>query len=296
MKSRRIMILIAILVLSGLACRLTGSGNESQPQVPQVTPELATEMPPVPTDTVAPMPTEAPVDVPVEPVDFEKTCAEIPNFQVCVPKELASALVASTVAAADTADTPFWAVMPEHHVIELQGYPLTNTFLKPKIHIIPAADYFMMAEGALMTGNELMEMMESRDAHPKSLPILPLVNATSVMIARANYIETEPLHGVEALTLLAQSYAVINNYSMIYTFQGITNDEKYWIGIVLPITQNSLPADDSVVPGAHFQTFADQYETYSSEVEATLDSATPDSFSPSYDVIQGVINSITYTP
>ncbi len=290
------MLLITFLVLPGLACRLTGSGNESQPQISQITPELATEMPPLPTDTPLPPPTEAPIEEPAKPAEFETTCTEIPNFQVCVPQELASALVASTVAAADSPDIPFWAVMPEHRVIDLQGYPLTNTFLQPKIHIIPAPDYFIMAEGALMTGNELMEMMESRDTHPKSLPILPLVNAAPVMIARVNYIETEQLHGVEAVTLLAQSFAVINNYSMIYTFQGITNDEKYWIGIVLPVTQNSLPADDSVIPGGDFQAFADQYETYSSEVEATLDSAALGSFSPTYDVIQGVINSITYTP
>ncbi len=185
--------------------------------------------------------------------------------------------------------------MPEHFQIDLQGYPLTNTFLQPRIHIIPAADYFL-SEGALMTGNQLMELMKSRDAHPDSLPILPLVNAGSVITSRVTYIESDTFHGIEGVTQLAQSAAVINNTSLIYTFQGITDDEKYWIGIILPITQNSLPADDTIIPGGDYEAFLNQYETYTTEIESTLDSAPVDSFSPNYAVIQDIAKSITYMP
>lgn len=300
MKSIRLFTIVIMLTISTLACRIPGLGSAETPAPP--VPVEATENPPMqqPEEVTTPElpPTEMPIEEPTAEPVVELTCTSIPDFEFCFPRELATALVASKMPKVeDNGMVGPWEVMPEHYVIEPNGYPLTDTFLKPRIHVIPAADYAIMLEGALMTQNYLMELMESRDPDPTSLPILPIINAGSVFTSRVTYLETEKLHGVEGLTQLAQSYSVINNHELIYTFQGITNDERYWIGIILPITHNSLPADQSGNPfGDDYETFMEQYQTYTGEISQILINSPDDTFTPNYAFIQKVVETINYLP
>ncbi len=290
MKTMRFFLIVLVLSVSSLACRIPGLGNHEPTTAPPVEVPVvpqATEEMPAPTETAKPT---------AEPVS-DLTCTSIPSFEICMPQELASALVASKMPKVeDNGMVGPWEIIPEHYQIVPNGYPLTNTFLKPIIHVIPAADYAIMTESALMTQNYLMELMASRDPKPSSLPILPIINAGSVFTARIGYVENEYLHGVEGLTQLAQSYSVINNNELIYTFQGITNDEKYWIGIILPISQNSLPADQSGNPYSDLDQLMNQYQTYTSVISDTLTNAPSDSFTPNYADIQKVVESIQYIP
>jgi hypothetical protein len=290
MKTQPLAWIIIVLVLTSLACGIPGLSRDSLP--PELTPVPATEEVAA---TIVPPTEEAPTSPTPEPEGEQKTCAELPDFQLCVPRELASALVVSTIPDNNSEESPYWDRLPEHYVIDLQGFPLTGTFLKPRIYIIPAADVFLYTEGALMTGNQLMEMMESRESHPDSLPFIPLINAGSLFTARVQYVENDQFHGVEGITQLAQDFGVINNQSLIYTFQGITNDERYWIGIILPVTQNSLPPDSSTNPLGSIEALMEQFESYTSEIEQTLDAAPADSFMPDYLTIQDVVNSISYS-
>jgi len=300
MKSIRLFTILMMLTVSTLACRIPGLNSAETVDSP--VPVEETEKPPIQQseETSKPElpPTEMSVDEPPEEPVVDLTCTSIPDFEFCFPKELASALVASKMPKVeDNGMVGPWEVMPEHYVIEPNGYPLTDTFLKPRIHVIPAADYAIMLEGALMTQNYLMELMESRDPNPTSLPILPIINAGSVFTSRVKYIELEKLHGVEGLTQLAQSFSVINNHELIYTFQGMTNDDRYWIGIILPITHNSLPADQSGNPyGDDYETFMEQYQTYTTEISQTLINSPDNTFTPNYASIQKVVESIHYLP
>lgn len=291
MKTQPLAWIVIVLVLTSLACGIPGLSRDSRPS--DITPIPATEEVAIP---IIPPTEEVQIPPTVEPLEEGKTCAELPDFQICVPRDLASALVVSTIPDNPSQESPYWEQLPEHYLIDLQGYPLTDTLLKPRIHIIPAADAFLYNEGALMTGNQLMEMMESRETHPDSLPFLPLVNAGSLITARVNYKENDQFHGVEGVTQLAQDVAVINNQALIYTFQGITNDERFWIGIVLPVTQNSLPPDFETNPLGSYEALMEQYETYSTGIEETLDSAPTGSFLPDFSAIQDVVKSISYTP
>jgi len=300
MKSIRLFTIVIMLMISTLACRIPGLGSTETPAPP--VPVEATENPPMqqPEEVASPeiLPTEMPVDEPSAEPFADLTCTSIPDFEFCFPKELASALVASKMPRVeDNGMVGPWEVMPEHYVIEPNGYPLTDTFHKPRIHVIPAAEYAMMIEGALMMQNYLNELEESRDPNPSSLPMLPILNAGSVFTSRVNYIESEKIHGIEGLTQLAQSFSVINNHELIYTFQGITNDERYWIGIILPITHYSLPADQSGNPfGDDYETFMEQYQTYTAAISQTLANSPDDAFTPNYASIQKVVESINYLP
>ncbi len=300
MKSIRLFTILIMLIVSSLACRIPGLGSAetSAPPLPIEATENPLVQEPEEVASQEIPPTEMPVDEPTSEPIADLTCTSMPDFEFCFPKELASALVASKMPRVeDNGMVGPWEVMPEHYVIEPNGYPLTDTFLKPRIHVIPAADYATMIEGALMMQNYLMELMASRDPNPSNLPILPILNAGSVFISRVKYLESGKLHGVEGLTQLAQSFSVINNHELIYTFQGMTNDDRYWVGIILPITHNSLPADQSGNPyGDDYETFMEQYQTYTAAISQTLANSPDDTFTPNYAFIQKVVELINYLP
>ena len=55
--------------------------------------------------------------------------------------------------------------------------------------------------------------------------------------------------GIRYLTLYAQYYAPINNHDLFYTYQGLTNDGKYWVSAILPINNPILPDNGDNPPG-----------------------------------------------
>ncbi|HEX9014095.1 MAG TPA: hypothetical protein VF813_11280, partial [Anaerolineaceae bacterium] len=75
---------------------------------------------------------------------------------------------------------PIWDVMPQHSVLTLAGYPLTNTLMKPQIFIYPAKDLAAANEAAGKIAVNLQALLQNQQAD-KYLPFLPLYNAAQVM-------------------------------------------------------------------------------------------------------------------
>jgi hypothetical protein len=80
---------------------------------------------------------------------------------------------------------------------------------------------------------------------------------------------------------------------MFYTFQGITLDGQYIISIILPVSHPSLPADNSEVPGGDLEAFANTFPAYIQEIERYLGEASPSSFTPSLDMLDTLVHSLT---
>jgi len=98
--------------------------------------------------------------------------------------------------------------------------------------------------------------------------------------------------GVRYLTQYGQSFAPINNQSMFYTFQGITNDDMYYGSAIFPLSHPDLPADGSQVPSGDYQTFADNFPKYILETETTLSNANASSFTPNLARLDALIQSL----
>ncbi len=304
MKILRIVSIVGILLISSIACRIPGlSGNppereESTPLIPTEVTVPTVEIPPTQEPTAEPpvIPTVSPTETTQVLPPEDLNCVSVVEFQVCAPKDLASALVISTIPYVNDPEGAPWENMPLHYEIQFQGYPLSNTFLQPKITIIPLEEYIQMSEGAKASNDNLTTLLQTKPEVPPNLPFLPLVNAGSVIITRLSYPQTTSIQGVAALTQLAQYFAPVNNHSLFYTFQGTTVDGKYWIGVVLPITQSSLQPDEQTVPGGNFDQFIEQYDTYIAQISQSLTEAPSDSFVPNFDTIASVPILITYTP
>jgi len=79
---------------------------------------------------------------------------------------------------------------------------------------------------------------------------------------------------------------------MFFTYQGITSDGKYWISVILPISNPILPENGDNPP-------ADLYtnpDPYYAQMSAALNAAQLKSFVPSIVTINGLIKSMVITP
>jgi len=299
MKTMRIILITGVLLLSILACRIPGLSNNSSEG--ETTPVIQTEA--VPEMTVVPPsaePAALPTETPGQPTEaalpVDVVCEAIAEFEICVPKSLASALVVSTIPGVNNPDGAPWENIPEHYVIRLDGYPLHDTFHQPVINLIPLEAFREISVGAQVMSDELAPLLEAKPNPPSQLPFLPLMNAGPVIVTRSSYPETESVMGIATLTQFAQYFAPINNNELFYTFQGETTDGKYWISIVLPMSQESLPPNAQAVANALTDEFAENYQTYVEEVGKTMTDAPADSFVPNLLEVESVVGMIRYTP
>jgi hypothetical protein len=83
----------------------------------------------------------------------------------------------------------------------------------------------------------------------------------------------------------------INNYELIYTYQGLTTDGKYYVAAVLPVTHPSLPADGNVT-GNEPAEFNSDFPAYLVNVVDTLNPQAANSFTPDLTQLDAMMSSL----
>jgi hypothetical protein len=91
--------------------------------------------------------------------------------------------------------------------------------------------------------------------------------------------------------LFSQGIVPINNYELIYTFQGLTSDGKYYVAAVLPINHPSLPADGKVT-GKEPLEFTSDYSTYLANVVKSLNPQAANTFTPDLTQLDVMLRSL----
>ncbi len=123
------------------------------------------------------------------------------------------------------------------------------------------------------------------------LPFLPLYNAAQVMHTHLQYLDFGTGHGLRYLTEFSQNFMPVNNYDLIYTYQGLTDDGKYYVAAVLPVNHPSLPADEEVT-GNEPPEFTGAFGAYVANVVATLNAQAADSFTPDLTRLDAMMGSL----
>jgi hypothetical protein len=188
-----------------------------------------------------------------------------------------------------SADGPYWEAAPQYRLVTLQGYPVASHALKPQIFIYPVSELAAANENAGKVTAELQTLLQSRQAGDR-LPFLPLVNAAQMMHVQMQYLDSENGQGVRYLTQFSQGLNPINNSELIYTFQGLTSDGKYYIAAVLPVTYPELPASNA--PDDQPAGMLDDYPAYIANTVSLLDQQTANSFTPDLDQLDALIRSL----
>jgi hypothetical protein len=188
--------------------------------------------------------------------------------------------------------TPF-VIYPTYTKVSLEGYVLSDRFMKPVISVFPIEKYGQLLPDPVNSDLKLLQDLIA-GAVPASveLPLLPVQNARQLYFAQYMIIPFSNGSGFHCVTQYAQNYWPANNHDMFFSYQGLTSDEKYWISIILPISHPSLPNNGDNPP----QLFINDPKAYYSQIANQLNAEQPKSFIPSIVKLELLIKSITIQP
>ena len=204
---------------------------------------------------------------------------------------LANGFQTETVAAVPASDNAsYWEVLPEYTQVTLPGYPIGNSPIKPQIFIYPVEDLGKSNEGAGKVVTSLQTLLKSPQEITE-MPFLPLVNAKQVMHPQLQYLDFKNGQGLRYLTQFNQGIVPINNYDLIYTYQGLTRDGKYYVAAVLPVNHPSLPADE-IVTGKEPPEFMSNHSAYLANVAKDLHAQAANTFTPDLTQLDAMMSSL----
>lgn len=293
MKKQTLYGIIGVVVIT-LACSF-GTGTPATPtqQVDEVGTVVAATMQALLTATSEVSPTQAPTQSSGIPVSFEYASFDIPS-------QLASGAKPEAVPAVGEGSGAPWEVAPAHLKFTLTGYPLDNKFHEPRLFIYPADEFAQAHSGAAEQIDRLKKALAGSPLLQETLPIIPFFNAGPLLTANIKIIPFQNGSGVRTLTQYAQYSAPVNNRELFYHFEGLTSDNKYYVIAILPITAPFLQEDEkpeAPLPegGVPFPANAEPSQTYYISVTEKLNSLAPDSYVPSLNTLDTLIESILVT-
>jgi len=249
---------------------------------------ISTSLPPVQPPTATQLPAEKPVALATQtPAQATQppsgTSGDITLDLSGVAQDQTVEMVEAVPA---SAESPWWEAAPQYRRVTLQGYSVTDHVMKPQIFIYPAGDLASANENAGKIAADLQALLQNQQAGDQ-LPFLPLINDQQMIHAQVQYLDLKNGKGVRFLTQFGNGIGPINSLRLIYTFQGLTSDGKYYIAAVLPVTHPELPATEEVsaLQGAEFR-------AYLTETVTWLDQQPSGSFTPDLAKLDALIQSI----
>ncbi len=223
-------------------------------------------------------------------------------IRLTIPEGLATGATAETIdVVTDQTGAP-WDVAPAHLQLTLQGYELGSSFHVPQFFVYPAQQYGGMNPAASESLKRLPAVLtnSSGSITPDALPRVPFFNAGQVFAAQQKLLRFEDGSGVRFITQYGQDVSPINNGGLFYHFEALSNDGRYWIIAVLPVSLPFLPADSNPsspvpsggVPFPSNSASGSEYESYYKQVAARIEAAPPDQFAPPLSVLDELAQSL----
>ncbi len=298
--------LISALALAGaiLACSLSSAPSTPGPGMATIVAGTLQAL----TTPVAPAPTGAPAGATSAPAPTQPAGTQVTfgNVSFVIPAGLASGASSETVPAADAQSGGPWDAAPAFTQFTLQAYPLQNKFFQPQIMVYPAQAYAGANNGAAISIQRLQAILAnpSETLSNDVLPRLPFANAEQGFAALPKIVAFNGGQGVRVLAIYAQYFASVNNHDLIYHFEGLTSDGKYYIVAVLPINASflaidsdpnaAIPPNGVPFPGAATDaaTFSNYYQAVASKFSATP----PDALQPTLTALDALIQSLQISP
>ena len=271
-----------------------------------------------PTLTVEPAPTKANPTVVASPTvktepsatpiatSLPGTAVSFDRLSLVVPTGLATGGSGMLVPEAIGEGVAPWDVAPEHIQFKLDGYAIEGKMFPPQIYVYPAQAYAQLQErGTAAQSLERLRtvLAQSSMVNVKELPNVPFFNISQAMAAQVKVIPFQRGRGVRMVTEYAGGRSIINNHELIYHFEGLTDDEQYYVIAILPVTAPGLPEDGQpggVVPpgGVSVPDFNDMnanWMGYYGDARQMLQDLEPGAYNPNLDQLDALIGSLTFS-
>ena len=195
--------------------------------------------------------------------------------------------IASDVTARRTPMTDFGGVeMPGHLRFLLNDYPYTaNAELRgdlAQISVFSIAAYNQKFNNRLDTLETLLINRPFNPQPPRGVPVVRN-DYKRLIVTKPAYRDYQNGTGLRFLAYYSNKDTVVDRNQIYYVYLGISDDRQRFLQVFMPVLATALPAVDDVTLDGDFQ-------TYLETVQATLDRAPLDSFSPSLSVLDRMIN------
>jgi hypothetical protein len=291
MKKQTVFGIFAVVVVA-LACAIgTPTAQPPGDETGTVVPETMQTLTIAPSESV---PTQISTQVSGTPVSFE-------NVSFVIPSGLASGADAETMPALSEGSGAPWEVAPAHLKFTLTGYQPQGKFHQPQIFVYPADEFAQVNSIASEQIDRLKKILAGATPPLKeTLPNVPFFNSGPLIAANVKIIMFQSGSGVRELTQYSQYLAPINNRELFYHFEGLTNNGKYYVIAILPITAPILAEDEkpeAPVPadGVPIPTDVGPNDVYYASITEKLIALSPDEFTPSLNALDALIQSILVT-
>lgn len=149
-------------------------------------------------------------------------------------------------------------------------------------------NYNPEAEKRIQALQQLLKDKPATFGAHDTIPVLPVFNAVQVFRAHVSYINFQNGSGVRFITQYDQAPIPINNAELFYAFQGLTSDGNYYVAAFFPTTLARLPADGSNAGSV----IGEDFVSYLDNTIKTLEGAASDSFSPTINTLDTMIQSL----
>ena len=207
-------------------------------------------------------------------------------------------------------DGPGGQGLPPHILLTFDGATpeeAANDLQLPRMYIFPteayvgmyqAADNQVVADQVIRLG-QLIATADGRTELPESpMPLLPPPNGFMDRWAQFQDLDFGAGEGVRYLSdsPLRQAIGVWSSDTTGYYYQGLTNDQTFYVSLFWPISTAALPntAEDATEEQTAAATNPDTYPAYKQETIDALNALAPADFVPDLSLLDGLAASLTF--
>jgi hypothetical protein len=172
----------------------------------------------------------------------------------------------------------------------LKHQTLDSPDIRPQIFILPTADYASISPLAAERIARLRSLLDE-GVFPagEELPVLPTFNSAQDVRGQVQLLAFQGGRGLRFLARYSQETMPVINPAVFYTFQGLTDDGRYYVAAFFPLYVALLPDQIAV---DDWEAFNITYAAYLSETTAALEQLAPAEFEPDLTSLDAVVTSL----
>jgi hypothetical protein len=299
---KRKLLLISLILVVAMACDMSVTVSPVSSPTPLPTTTAIPAALPTNTAFAATMP---PNPTPTLQTSFEAEEISVYPLTIHLSPELAGGIHSTQFARLDSADASWWQKTPGHTEFTLEAYRLQGKSRQPQIYVYPALAYAQLVPAAFESMHRLNNIFAGLPVESNGLPAIPFFNAQQAFASHIQLLTFQNGRGVRFLSEYAQYPVSANNTDLFYQFQGFTNDGEYYVVAILPITapilaETSDPGAVLPIGGIPYPYYAEGLDAdmpgYYAAVTALLDATSPESFMPTLNQLDLLIQSMRVQP
>lgn len=194
------------------------------------------------------------------------------------------------------------SLWPDNARLTLRGY-VPQRSAAPFIQVVDLAMLRELLSPAF--NQQLVDLQAALTARPANPPLVVLTSTLEVLKVQPHYVNFVNGAGVAHVAFWSSEVTPVNNSALYYSFTGLTNDGRYLVLALLPITAPELPANGSQMPpsiptaapdGGNTAAVVAAVFAFNDQTATRLAALPPDQFSPKLADLDALLSTLTIEP